>query len=74
MEYAQDLNFLQAGTNTIRHDIACFWNDEFVSARQPPGMAKRGVIAQQGNSVVDALHYKPGGLGVILSNILYFLI
>ena len=74
MEYPQNLNSLQAWTNPVRYDIACFWNDKFAGARQPTGMTQRRIIAQQGNSVVNVLHYKPDRLQVIFSNVFCFLI
>lgn len=46
MKYPQDLNSLQLRTNAIRHDIACFWNDEFVCSGQPTRMVKRRIFFQ----------------------------
>ena len=70
----QDFNSFQARSYTIRNDVAGIWYNELASTVNATWVAKSRIISQKIHGLVDSLHDKPCGLGIVFGNVVGFLV
>ena len=74
MKYPQDFNSFQSRSYTIRNDVAGIWHNELASTVNATWVAKSRIISQKIHGLVDSLHDKPCGLGIVFGNVVGFLV
>lgn len=74
VKYPQDFDPVQSRSYTIRNYVAGIGHNELASTVNAPRVAESWIICQKSHGVVDSLHHKPCGLGIVFGNVVGFLV